>query len=86
MPVRRTGAVAAPLDSNAIRPLVRGIFGELSLCSTSTVSTGQREEWVLFSYTSEDKKSDRERYIRVAAIDIAIVQGIWNIYHILRNG
>jgi hypothetical protein len=44
------------------------------------------KEWVLDSYTSEDKKSDRERYIRVAAIDIVITQGTWNIYHILGYG
>lgn len=86
MPVRRMGAIVVPLDSNVIQPLVGGVFCELLWCSTSTVSTEQRKEWALFSYTSEDKKLDRERYIHVAAIDIAIVQGTWSIYYILWNG
>jgi hypothetical protein len=34
------------------------------------------------SYTSEDKKSVRERCIRAAAIVIVIPQGIWSIYYI----
>jgi hypothetical protein len=49
-------------------------------------SEHRTEEWVLVSYTSEDKKSDRERYIRVATIDIAITQGTWNAYHICEMG
>jgi hypothetical protein len=50
-------------------------------------SEHRTEEGVgVISYISDDKKSDRDRYIRVAAIDIAIVQGTWNIYYILRNG
>jgi hypothetical protein len=39
------------------------------------VSTEQRKAWVLISYTPGDKKLDRERYIRVEAIDIEITHG-----------
>ncbi len=78
---RGMGAVEVPLFSNAIRPLVEVILCGLPWRWTSTVSTEQRQERILVSYTSEDKKSDRERYIRVAAIDIVITQGIWSIYY-----
>ncbi len=44
------------------------------------------EERIPVSYTSEEKKSDRERYIRVAPIDIVIIQGIWSIYYIAEMG
>jgi hypothetical protein len=45
---------------------------------------GTEEGGILVPYTSEDKKSVRDRYIRVAAIDIAITQGIWSIYYLRR--
>ena len=32
---------------------------------------------------SEDPQSDKERYIRVAAIVIVTIHGIWNIYSML---
>ena len=86
MPVRGKGAVEVPLFSNAVRPIVGAIFCGLPWRWTSTVSTEQRQEPILVSYTSEDKKSDRERYIRVAAIDIAIIQGIWSIYYFVEMG
>ena len=35
-----------------------------------------REDRKRISYTSGDKKSDKERYIRVAAIDMVTSQGI----------
>jgi hypothetical protein len=99
MPVRvgrmddnsRFGSAEAPLISSAVRLFVGRISCgcELPLRGPSTVSTevGQNRGglWSKISYISEDKKSDKERYIRVTPIDIEIAQGTWNIYHMLRE-
>jgi hypothetical protein len=40
------------------------------------VSTEQTRKWKRMSHILEDRNSDKERYIREAAIDIVITQGI----------
>ncbi len=37
------------------------------------------------SYILKVKNSDKERYIRVAQIDIVITQGIWKTYYMVRK-
>jgi hypothetical protein len=68
--------------SNACRPHV-GSVCELPcrqpiIVSTKVTRRSQRER---MSYMLEFRNSDKERYIRVAAIDIVITQGIWKTYH-----
>jgi hypothetical protein len=99
MPVRvgrmddnsRSGAAGTLLISSAVRSLVGRISCgcELPLRGPNTVSTeveqNRRSLRSKISYISDDKKSDKERYIRVTPIDIKIAQGTWNIYHMLRG-
>ena len=61
-------------------PLLRTANNGEAAGSSTTVSVKTRNRRKEYMSVDPKTKSDRERYIRVAAIDIATNEGNWNIW------
>lgn len=79
--IASSGISKAGVPQLAEIEIVGPLFTEVSEKSQSFLPHSQYSEakMISLSYLSKDRKSSSLRYIRVAAIDIVISQGIWNV-------